>query len=116
MASATEEELGGLFENCQKATAMRKNLAEMVHQQPTTPVVMDNIEANSIINVTAKQKISRAINMRIYWVIDRIRHNHFYIFWEKGTKNLVDDVTKHHTIRRHRTMRPRSVKATQKDI
>ena len=42
MASATEAELGGLFENCQKATSMRTALSEMGHQQPPTPVETDN--------------------------------------------------------------------------
>ena len=56
MASATESELGGLFENCHKATSTRTALAEMGHQQPTTPVAKDNIAENSIVNRTEKQK------------------------------------------------------------
>ena len=32
MESSTKAELGGLFENCQKATATRTDLAEMGHQ------------------------------------------------------------------------------------
>ena len=56
MASSTEAELGGLFENCQKATYTRTYLAEMGHQQPPTPVDTDNTAANSIVNGTAKQK------------------------------------------------------------
>ena len=42
MASATEAELGGLFEKYQKSTSMRTALAEMGHQQPPTPVAIDN--------------------------------------------------------------------------
>ena len=67
MASAMEAELGGLFGKPHKATAMRMALAEMGHQQPPTLVEMDNIEANIIINETAKQKRSIAIDMRFYW-------------------------------------------------
>ena len=58
MASAMEAELVGLYENCQKETSMRTALAEMGHQQPPTPVATKNTEANSIVNRTAKQKIS----------------------------------------------------------
>ena len=54
--SAAESELGWLFENCQKANSMWTALAEMVHQQPTTPAAMDNTAKNSIDNKTAKQK------------------------------------------------------------
>ena len=56
MASATEEELGALFENCQKATSTSTALAEMGHQQPPTPVETENTAANSIVNGTAKKK------------------------------------------------------------
>ena len=73
MASDTEAELGGLFENFHKATATRMALEEMGHQRPPAPVATDNTAANSIVNGTTKQKISRAIDMRFYWVRDRIR-------------------------------------------
>ena len=56
MASATEAELGGLFENCQKMTVMRTSLAEMGHQQPPAPVTMDNTATNIIFNGAAKRK------------------------------------------------------------
>ena len=55
---------------------------------------------------TVKQKISRAIDMIFYWVRDRIRKNHFRIFWEEEKKNLADYVTKHHPVWHHRAMRP----------
>ena len=95
---------------------MRTSLADMGYQQPPTPVATYNTAANSIVNGMAKQKISRAINMRFYWVRDIIRQNHFHIFWEEEKKNLVDYVTKHQPIWHHRTMRPRYVKATKKEI
>ena len=50
MASATKEELGGLFENCQKATSTRTALADMDHQQLPIPVATDNKAENSIVN------------------------------------------------------------------
>ena len=89
MASATESELRGLFENFHKATHIRTELAEMGKQQPPTLVAKYNTAANSIVNGTAKQKRSRAIDMRFYWVRDIIQQNHFHIFWEEGKKHLV---------------------------
>ena len=85
----------------------------MGHLQPPKPVTTYNKASNSIVRGTAKQKISRSIDMRFYWVRDRIRQNHFHIFWEEGKKNLADYVTKHHPIWNHRSMRPRYVKATK---
>ena len=51
---------------------MRTALSEMDHQQPPTPVAAYNTATNNILNGMAKQK-SRVINMRFYWVRDRIR-------------------------------------------
>ena len=59
MESATEEELGGFFENCQKSTSMRTALAKMGHQQPPTPMAMDNTAANRIVNGTTKKSSNR---------------------------------------------------------
>ena len=114
MASAMKVELGGLFENFQKVTSMRTTLAEMGHQPPPTSVATNNKAAKSIVNGMSKQKISRAIDMIFYWVRDRIRKNHFHIFWEEVKKNLLYYVTKQHPIWHHRTMRPRYVKETKK--
>ena len=86
MASATEAELRGLFENCQKATSTRTALADMGHLQPPTPVAMDNTAANSIVNGTEKQKISRAIDMRFYWVRDKTQQMFSHIMG-RGKEN-----------------------------
>ena len=51
--------------------------------------------------------------MRFYWVRDRIQQNHFHIFWEKGRKNQVDYVTKHHPIWHNIEMGPRYIKGTK---
>ena len=59
MVSATEAELGGLFENFQKETSMRTALAEMGHQQPPTSMATDNTAAKIIVNRTAKKRGSR---------------------------------------------------------
>ena len=76
---------------------MRTVLAEMGHQQPPTPVATTYAAANSIVDGTANKK-SRAIDMIFYWFRYRIQKIHFRIFWEDGSKNLVDYVTKYHPI------------------
>ena len=56
-------------------------LLEMGHSQRPTLVITAITATNSIVNGIAKQKISRAIDMRFYWGRDRIQKNRFYIFW-----------------------------------
>ena len=108
--------MGGLFEIYQKITYIWISRAKMVHPQPTTPVATDNTAANTIVNGTSKQKISSSIDMKFYWVRDRIIQNHFQILCEEVKKILMDYFTKHHPIWHHRNMRPIFLKPTKKDI
>eukprot|EP00978_Attheya_sp_CCMP212_P032512 scaffold127403_cov54-Attheya_sp.AAC.5 len=73
----------------------------MKHPQPPTPVATDNSAAESVLNGTAKQKRSRAIDMQFYWVRDRIRQGQFHVFWEAGKQNVADYYTKHHATSHH---------------
>ena len=105
VSSAAEAEVGALFYNCKEAIPLRTTLAEMGHTQPATPVQVDNSTAVSIANETCKQVRSKAIDMRFYWVQDRVRQKQFHIFWAPGTDNVGDYYTKHHPIYHHRDMR-----------
>jgi hypothetical protein len=96
LASAMESEMGGLFNNCQKAIPLRISLDEMKHPQPLTPVTTNNSAACSIVNDTNKQKRSRAINMHFYWLHDRVHQGQFHVFWESGKENMADYWTKYH--------------------
>ena len=115
MELATEAELGGVFENFQKATSISTSISEMGNPQMPTLLETDNTAGNSIVNVTYKQKISILIYMRFYLLRGKIRENYFHIFWEEGKKNLENYFTKHHPIWYHRTMQPRYLKP-KKDI
>ena len=68
MSSAVECEIGSLFPNVQEIFPLRNACIEMGHPQPRpptpTPLHTDNSTANGIINVTMKQKRSKAIDMR----------------------------------------------------
>lgn len=105
-ASSFESELGGMFHNGQDGAYIRAILEEMGHPQPPTPMMTDNLAATNIANDIGKQKRSRAIDMRFYWIKDRIKQGHFDIFWRPGTENLADYWTKHHPASHHREMRP----------
>eukprot|EP00957_Ditylum_brightwellii_P020574 1550824-Ditylum_brightwellii.AAC.1 len=48
MASAAEAELGALFENAKEAVVLRTTLRELGHQQPATPIQVDNSVAHGI--------------------------------------------------------------------
>lgn len=106
LASATEAEVGALFHNAQDAAMIRETLQFLGHTQPPTPIQTDNSCAEGIVNDTVKQKRSKAIDMRFYWVRDRVRQGQFVIFWRKGQDNLADYFTKHFPPKHHQDMRP----------
>ena len=106
MASATEAEVGALFHNCQDACMLRNTLEFLGHPQPATPVQTDNACANGIANDTVKQKSSKAIDMRFYWIRDRVRQGQFKIHWKRGKDNHGDYCTKHFPASHHREVRP----------
>ena len=106
MSSAAESEIGALFMNAKIAIPMRITLEELGHPQPPTPIKTDNTTANGIINGTVKQQRSKAIDMRFYWLQDRVEQGQFKIYWAPGDENWADYFTKHHSPTHHRKIRP----------
>jgi hypothetical protein len=105
MSSAAEAEVGALFENGQEAVGIRNTLHDMGHAQPPTPVKTDNSTASGISNNTMKQRRSKSMDMRFYWIRDRVQQGQFIIYWRPGTENLADYYTKHHPASHHRQIR-----------
>ena len=95
MASTAEAELGALFLNCQEAVPIQINLEEMGHPQPPTPVQVDNSTALGIATGTIKQHKSKSMDMRFYWIRDRINQDQFSIYWKLGSINRDDYFTTH---------------------
>ena len=84
LASAMEAELGSLFVNYQRGAATHMELIEMGHAQPTTPSVTYSAIGYGFVNDNIRQRISRAIYMRFYWVRDRFRQGKFLVYWMAG--------------------------------
>ena len=78
----------------------------MGHPQdgPTT-IITDNSTANGFANATMKIKRSKAMDMRFYWIRDRVKQGQFKVLWQKGETNLADYFTKHHPPSHHTAMR-----------
>jgi hypothetical protein len=78
LSSATEAELGALFFNGKEAAMLRTTLHDMGHPQPATPIQTDNACAAGITNGTVKQRRSKAMDMRFYWIRDRVQPGPIY--------------------------------------
>ena len=106
MASATEAEFGACFLNAQEACPYRTSLIFMGYPQPPTPLQTDNAVALGLIHDTVKQKRSKAMDMRFYWLRDRSVREQFHIHWKPGRTNLADYGSKHFSGRHHQEVRP----------
>ena len=106
VASAAEAELGALFRNCQDGIIFRMTLADLGHPQPKTPVHCDNATAVGIANNTVKRQRARAMEMRFFWVGDKVAQDMYDIGWHPGQENLADYQSKHHVGSHHVNVRP----------
>ena len=96
MGSAAEAKIGAAYINGQEAVPIRTLLCELGHPQPATPIQVYNSTADGFSNDTIKQKRSKAIDMRFYWIRDRTSQGQFLIYWHPVITNLGDFHTKHH--------------------
>jgi hypothetical protein len=46
------------------------------------------------------------MDMKYYWLQDRVRQKQFDVYWRPGKDNLGDYHTKHHLAQHHQDMRP----------
>ena len=106
MSSAAEAEVAALFMNAQEALPIRQCLIDLGHPQPPTPLKTDNSTAKGILTGEMKQKHTKAMDMRFYWLCNRVAQGQFEIYWEPGKNNLADYPTKHHSPAHHKRVRP----------
>jgi hypothetical protein len=88
MLSAAEAEIGAVFINAKEGAVLRTTLEELGHKQPPTPMETDNTTATGYSNCTIKQKRTKAMDMRCYWIKDRVKHGQFNVYWGPGFQNL----------------------------
>jgi len=112
-SSAADAEIGAAFINCKEAIPIRITLGEMGHAQQPTPVTLDNTTAVAFVNKQLKQRRTKAIDMRYYWLQDQEAQQHFAFKWEKGENNKADYFTKHHAPSHHQLVRQHYVNTCQ---
>ena len=104
MGSAAEAEIGAAYINGQESALIRTLLRELGHQQPATPIQVENSTADGFANDTIKQKRSKAIDMCFYWIRYCTSQGQFLIYWQPSISNLGNYHTKHHSPAHHQLM------------
>jgi hypothetical protein len=106
MASAAKAKLDALFLNCQEGIIFKLTLANLGYPQPKTPVHCDNSTTIGIVNNTIKCQRLQAMDMRYFWVGEKIVQEQYSLDWYPGQENLVDYQSKHHSGAHHSAVRP----------
>ena len=96
MESAAEAEYGNILINAQTAVPICTTLNEMGRKQGPTDIQIENYTAVGITTKEFCQKKAKALDMRLYWINDRIEQGKFLVFWIPGPENLGDYHSKHY--------------------
>jgi hypothetical protein len=116
ISSAAEAEIGAVFINSKEGAVLRTTLVELGHTQPPIPMEMENTTATVYSNGTNKQKRTKAMDMRFYWIKDRVKQDQFNVYWGPGFQNLEDYFTEHHSPAHHKRIRDVYIHADEQPI
>ena len=94
VSSVCEGEVAAGFLLAQLAMSFRVNLNAMGYPQDRTLLTTDNQCAEGIANKSTKLKRSKAMDMRYFWLRDRVEQGDFQVKWRSNTKSLADFFTK----------------------
>ncbi len=79
VVSVAEAELAGGFQIAQAAVHFRRILHDLGYPQPPTLLRMDNTVAIGIATESINAKRSKSMDMRFFWIIDRIKQGQFLV-------------------------------------
>ncbi len=94
VASVAEAELGAAFQNAQKAAEFRNTLHEIGYPQNPTTIMIDNTVAKGLAADTINARRSKSMDVRFFWLRDRIQRGQFKVQHLAGRWNISDFFTK----------------------
>jgi hypothetical protein len=94
VASAAEAELGSAFMSAQKAVQHRNTLADFGYPQKPTLLRIDNTVALGLAANKLNKKRAKSMDMRYFWLADRVRQKQFRVAHIAGKFNIADHFTK----------------------
>ena len=104
-SSAAEEELGALFINLTEAHIMKLTLVELGHPYPSTPIHCDNATSTGIVNGIVKKQQAISMEMRYFYVYDKVKHGVVDFMWHPGQENFGYYTSKNHGMPHQKSVR-----------
>ena len=89
LGSAAEAEIGTCYINAHELLPIRVCAEEMGHPKPPTLLQVDNTTSLGFANKNIKQEMTKAIDMRLYWIQDRKDQGQFTIYWSPVKTTLL---------------------------
>jgi hypothetical protein len=80
--------------NAQKGAQFRNTLVELGYPQEPTTLLVDNTVAEGLASDTVNAKRSKSMDVRFFWLRDRVQKAQFYMKHLKGRWNISDFFTK----------------------
>jgi hypothetical protein len=93
-ASVAEAETAGGFRAAQTATSHRRIASDLGYPQPATVLRLDNTVAIGIASGSMNAKRSKSMDMRFFWLVDRVQQGQFIVSHVPGIWNIADHFTK----------------------
>ncbi len=81
-------------------------LEELGHPQPKTMVHCNNTTAISNANNTVKRQRSRSMEIRHFWVCDKVAQDAYNVKWHPGQDNLANYQSEHYSRAHHQAVHP----------
>ncbi len=104
VALAAKAKLSMLFDNSQDGIIFWQTLANLGHPQPKTPIHCDNAMAVGIANNMVKRQRLQSMEMRFFWIGDKIAQDIHDVSWHLGQENLANYQSKHHIGTHHKAV------------
>jgi hypothetical protein len=94
VASVVEAELAAAFQAAQRAAYHRLMLQDFGYPQPSTLLRVDNTVALGLAAGKLNAKRAKSMDMRFFWLSDRVAQGHFNVTHVAGIYNIADHFTK----------------------
>ena len=96
MSLEAEAEIGAILVTAKELVPMSQTMIEMEWPQPPTPIQIENSTAAKLANYTIIVQKTKFTDLRLHWLRFREAKQKFPFYWDPGSKNWSDYITKHH--------------------
>jgi hypothetical protein len=96
VASAAEAELGAILLNCKEGMNFCLTLENLGHPQPKAPNHCNSATAFRIANNTVKEQQLHSMEMRYFWVCDKVAQDAYHVEWHPRPRKSRGFQSKYH--------------------